>query len=405
MTQTPTPNSSDTNTEPLEEINSTGTGSGLEAERTSDDDIVISKPFDPEAIDVITQSRTVDLMLTRLIEGEMNLSPDFQRRSNLWGETTKSALIESMLLKIPIPSLYIAEDNDGNYTVVDGLQRMCAIAHFVNVAALNRAVDKKLSPLRLKKMASLEEYEDFSFDDLPRMLKRRINETELTLHIIRASTPAAVKFNIFARINRGGLPLTAQEIRNAVYRGEWRRHTHAMAESNIFKRATEGRIRGERMEDLELILRFAALYSLPKGTARPPDQTLDDFLNDFVEKKCQQWDSLKWAKVVDAFERAMLNATKIFGRIAFRKYSGPGDSRRPINRGLFETESVAIARCTPQELEALALKSHTVVDKFGQYFNNDKNFQGALLYATGKGWASNKRVEIFDKIFSEVLND
>ncbi len=387
----------------LEEVTSTGTGSGLEAEQLGEDDAPIVAPFDPEQIDVVTQTRTVSLLLTRLKEGELNLSPDFQRRNNLWNEANKSALIESMLLRIPIPSLYVAEDKDGNYAVVDGLQRMCAIAHFVDVAALNTAVDKKLNPLRLTGLQSLREYDNKAFTELPRHLSRRINETELTLHVIRAGTPEAVKFNIFSRINRGGLPLTAQEIRNAVYRGEWRKYIHNMAESPIFKSATEGKIKGERMEDLELVLRFAALYSLPKNTTRPMDQTLDDFLNGFVEKVCVSWTASQWATVVNAFVMAMEFAPKVFGKMAFRKYSASNQARRPINRGLFETEAVALARRTKQELMQLSANSAMVIAKFGTCFNEEKDFQGALLYATGKGSASNKRLEVIERIFDEVL--
>lgn len=390
---------------PLEEVTSAGTGSGLEVERSSSEDDNITAPFDPKEIDVITQGRTVDLLLTRLKERELDLSPDFQRRSNLWGETTKSGLIESMLLKIPIPSLYVAEDSEGNYTVVDGLQRMCAIAHFVNVAALNQAVGTQLDPLRLKQLTSLKEYVGKSFDELPRTLKRRINETELTLHIIRAGTPTAVKFNIFARINRGGLPLTAQEIRNAVYRGEWRRHVHAMAESSSFTDATEGKIKGERMEDLELVLRFAALYALPPGPGRQAEQTLDDFLNEFVETTSAGWSAERWADVRLAFDRAMTYAPQVFGRMAFRKYSAPDAYRRPINRGLFETESVVLARFGEAELRRLAQESDRVVATFGEKFEADASFRQALLYATGKGSASNKRLEVIGQIMAEVLND
>jgi hypothetical protein len=133
----------------LEELTSLGEGSGLEAEQPDPQEGLIRAPFDPSEIDVITQARTVDLLLTRLKEGEMDLSPDFQRRANIWDEKRKTSLIESMLLRIPIPSLYVSEDKAGNYTVVDGLQRLCAIAHFVKVDALNKSLETKLNPLRL----------------------------------------------------------------------------------------------------------------------------------------------------------------------------------------------------------------------------------------------------------------
>jgi Protein of unknown function DUF262 len=384
----------------LEETTSEGTGSGLEAERLSE---TISAPFDPDKIDVVTVPRTIDLLLTRLQEGELDLSPDFQRRSNLWSEATKSALIESMLLRIPIPSLYVSEDQKGNYTVVDGLQRLCAIAHFANVAALNKAVKQTLNPLRLKGLESLKEINGASFDELTRPMKRRINETELTLHVIRAGTPTAVKFNIFSRINRGGLPLTAQEIRNALYPGEWKQHIRALAESTAFKQATNWKIKGERMEDLELILRFVALYSQPKDTPRPLEQNLEEFLNDFVEKRCQNWTPAQWEEISSAFARAMKYAPKVFKTIAFRKYSEPGAYRRPINRGLFETESVILARRSELELLQLSERADQVMQKFGHVFNTDQIFQDALLYATGRGSASNRRLETMELILTEAL--
>ena len=386
----------------LEEIASDGHGSGLEAERTDESDI--RKPFDPELIDVITQGQTVSLLLTRLKEEELDLSPDFQRRSNLWNNEAKSALIESMLLRIPIPSLYMSEANNGNFTVVDGLQRMCAIAHFVAVADLNKAVKTKLVPLRLEKLKSLVEYNDNTFEELPRTLQRRINETVLTLNIIRASTPQEVKFNIFSRINRGGLPLNAQEIRNAIYPGEWRKNVHDLSTNEAFKIATENKIKGERLEDLELILRFVALYDQQK-TPRPADQNLDQFLNNFVESSCAKWVPSSWKSVEIAFIRAMKAAPKIFGKMAFRKYSPPNEARRPINRGLFETESVALAHLSEEQITKLEPLSKQVIDRFHHYFENDRDFENSLLSATGRGWASNKRFEIINKILMETLND
>jgi len=389
----------------LEEITSDGIGGGLEVERQIENTADISAPFDPKLIDVVTQQRTVDLIMTRLEHGELDLSPDFQRRANLWNEARKGTLIESILLRIPIPSLYVAEDNDGNYQVVDGLQRLCAIAHFVKVSSLNKALDTKFDPLRLHGLQSLKnELDDKAFEDLPRPLKRRILETELTLHVIRAGTPLNVKFNIFSRINQGGLPLNAQEIRNAIYRGKWRDYVRRMVKNKAFLSATENRIKGERLEDHELVLRFAALYALPRDQKRKMDENLDDFLNEFVELRTANWNDQQWNEVVEAFQRAMVAAPRVFGRMAFRKYSGPNMSRHPINRGLFETEAVALARLNDNEIEILANKSNLVVAKFGEKFSNDEEFVNALLYATGRGSSSNTRLESLVEIFNEVLN-
>jgi Protein of unknown function DUF262. len=389
----------------LEEVGSDGAGTGLEVEKPEFGDGAIKAPFDPAKIDVITQARTVDLLLTRLKEGEMDLSPEFQRRGNLWTDKRKSGLIESMILRIPIPSLYVSEDSNGNYTVVDGLQRMCAIAHFVKVEYLNAAVKSTLAPLRLAGLQSLPaDYIGKGYADLPRPLQRRISETELTLHIIRASTPPAVKFNIFSRINQGGLPLAPQEIRNAIYPGEWRSRIKAMAESQEFKRATDFKLRGERMEDLELVLRFVAHFSLNPNEERPEKQNLDDFLNDFVQNKGLSWDSQKWSQAESAFLKVMKYSGQVFGRYAFRKYYGDNEYRRPINRGLFESEAVALARFSTTELTDMASKKDIILKKLAAVFNSDSGFNSSLLYATGRGGASNTRLHVLDRMFREVLS-
>jgi len=414
---------SQNNNSTLEELTSTGEGAGLESEKQDSLEDSELQPFDPALIDVVTQIRTIDSLLSRLKFGELDLSPDFQRRGNLWNNERKTSLIESLLLRIPIPSLYVSEDEDGDYAVVDGLQRLCAISHFVQVSDLNKAVNSKLDPLRLcdSGLKSLKEHSNKSFEELPRQFQRRIIETELTLHIIRANTPSAVKFNIFSRINQGGLPLKAQEIRNAIYhQGIWRPMIRILAESKEFLDATEHKIKGERMEDMELILRVIALYD--RNKPRLSKENLDDFLNDFVEEKCIHWEESKWQQVFKDLKKSMNAATQIFGEYAFRKYYNSTETRKPINRGLFEAKIATLALYDDKKINQLIRNKHLILKKYEDLFNltdyelddilNDNEeyarkkliieFNRSISSATGKGWASNKRLEIFDKIFDEA---
>lgn len=387
----------------FEELTSDGRPVGLEVDRTQNEIGDVRAPFDPAAIDVITQVRTVDLLLSRLREGELHLSPEFQRRANLWNSERKSGLIESLLLRIPIPSMYVSEDSNGDYTVVDGLQRICAIANFVDVAALNKAVNADLTPLRLEGLQSVgRDFEGASFADLSRLLQRRILETEVTLHVIRASTPPDVKFNIFSRINRGGLPLAAQEIRNAIYPGRWRRVARDLAESSAFQAATEGRIKGERMEDIELILRFLAHFMRPVDYRRPDDQNLDEFLNDFAENSEKLYFDEDWEIATQAFLKAMAFAPEIFGRHAFRKYYLPDDNRRPINRGLFEAQSVVLGRMPESRLSELRHSQPLIMRKLADLFNLDSEFSSSLLYATGRGSSANVRFEKLQELLESI---
>jgi hypothetical protein len=386
----------------LEETSMDGDGTGLESEKHV---VEIQSPFDPEKIDVVTQNRTVQLLLERLKEGELLLTPDFQRRANIWNSERKSRLIESLLLRIPLPSLYVSEDPLGNYAVVDGLQRLCAISHFVDSAALNKAVGTKLNPLRLTGLQSLSEYEGQAYSELPRPLQRRINETELTMHVIRAGTPVQVKFYIFSRLNQGGMPLTSQEIRNAIFPGEWVKYLREMVKLPSFLRATEGKIKGERMEDLELVLRFLSLVSIEKGIRRAPGQSLDEFLNWTVEKRLPAWSEDDWRKYIHLFNYSMASAKEIFGRYAFRKFYGEQFNRSPINRGLFEAQSIALSFLSEAQMGELTKRRVVVLERFAQLLKMDGDFAGSLTYATGSTQASNKRIEAMDILFRKVLHD
>ena len=391
--------------ETVEELSSDGVPTGLEVDRTALQFGEIKAPFNPADIDVTSQVRTVDLLLARLREGELLLSPEFQRRANLWNPARKSGLIESLLLRIPIPSMYMSEDASGNYTVVDGLQRICAIAQFVDVDSLNKAVEanQALDPLELVELQSIgHQFNGATFKTLHRSLQRRILETEITLHVIRASTPQAVKFNIFSRINRGGLPLSAQEIRNAIYPGPWKRVAKQLASCQEFLKATEFRIKGERMEDVELVLRYLAGFMAGKDHLRPDDENLDKFLNDFAENSESLYSPEDWSEAIDGFKKAMRFAPKIFGAHAFRKYYVAGESRKPINRGLFEAQSIVLARLPEDRLYELQYKVPLILQKFADLMILDNSFSSPLLYATGRGSSFNERISKLTTLLESV---
>ncbi|HUW77477.1 MAG TPA: hypothetical protein VMV52_01855, partial [Candidatus Nanopelagicaceae bacterium] len=165
--------------------------------------------------------------------------------------------------------------------------------------------------------------------------------------------------------------------------------------------ATDNKIKGERMQDIELVLRFVALYAFEGN--RPEEQNLDDFLNDMVENRCVSWDENKWGEIESAFYRALDAGVKIFGKFAFRKFSAPKWSRGPINRSLFETEMVILAHRNPSELSILADRSSKVLEGLAALFNKE-DFANPLLYATGRGSSSNKRLELLGELLDGVLN-
>jgi hypothetical protein len=131
-----------------------------------------------------------------------------------------------------VPSLYAAEDSNEDWEVVDGVQRLFSIAHFIDSDLVGE------HPLALSNLKTLVAFNGRTFDALPQKLKRRLRETELVVHVIRKGTPPAVKFPFFARINTGSVVLSAQELRRAITPGPVRELLERLAASSEFKVAT-----------------------------------------------------------------------------------------------------------------------------------------------------------------------
>ncbi|MBF0437755.1 MAG: DUF262 domain-containing protein [Magnetococcales bacterium] len=208
---------------------------------------------------------SLDTLIRRMKEGEIELSPDFQR-NEVWQPPAKSRLIESLLIRIPLPAFYMDATNEDRWLVVDGLQRLSTLRDFV----IPKSEDKRL---RLVGLEFLTELSGKGFDELPRNYQRRIEETQVTVYLIEEGTPPEVKFNIFKRINTGGLPLSPQEIRHAMNQGPVTGFLKELAESQEFRDATKGEIWDNRMSDREFVLRFFAFVLIPDRCNEIDDDT------------------------------------------------------------------------------------------------------------------------------------
>lgn len=204
-------------------------------------------PFDPSKIDIKMDKITVDSIIKRINNDELEFDSSFQRKSGLWSKKQKSQLIESILLKIPLPAFYFDASDDDRWQIIDGLQRIGTIKEYV--------VEKKFA---LTGLEFLKDLDKLKFDELPRSLQRRIEETNLNAYLVNPSTPKNVKFNIFKRINTGGLVLEGQEIRNALYQGQATEFLLRMSKDDNFVKATDYSIKTDRMLDREFCLRYVA---------------------------------------------------------------------------------------------------------------------------------------------------
>lgn len=364
-----------------------GLGDDVEAELSGDEDII--SPFDPTQIRVETRVMTIDLLLARIREQEIDLAPDFQREAGIWKDAAKSRLIESVLIRIPLPAFYMDATDDDKWVVVDGLQRITALKRFI--------VEKTL---KLRGLEFLLPIEGRSYDELPRNFQRRILETQITVYLIARGTPPEVKFNIFKRINTGGLPLSAQEIRHALNQGPVTKLLVQLADDPAFRKATAGSVPGARMADREFALRFLAFTLVPYTEYTRPD--LDAFLSNTMQR-INAMDEQEIQQLATTFTRAMEWAAKIFENDAFRKRYKPKAGRALINKPLFESWSINLSQCSDEQLKQLYNKRATVRRKFMDLLNNDHDFDKAISQGTGDVGKVQLRFSRIRQLIEEVL--
>ncbi len=360
--------------------------SGLEIER--EDSGEIKRPFDPEKIKVRTVNVVVAQIVSRIEHKEIDLAPDFQRMAGIWNDERKSRLIESLLLRIPIPVFYVAADEDEKWAVVDGLQRMSTIRDYVT------------NDFCLTQLEYLTKLNKYFYKDLPRQMQRRISETQLVVNVIDPGTPEEVMFNIFRRINTGGMTLNGQEIRHALHPGPVRDYLKKFAESGEFLEATGGSIKKERMADRECVLRFLAFYV--ERWEKYSANNLDGYLGTTMEKINRMEDRERSDLFAD-FKKAMRGAYEIFGSDAFRKRSD-SNRRRQINKALFEAWSIGLARRTDEEIGILVGNRGEVVKQFMSLMNDDQEFDKSISFSTHNPDRVKKRFQAIDTLIKEFLH-
>lgn len=359
---------------------------GIEQDQDSlEDDFLddaIIKPFDPALIRVSTQAMTLDLLLNRIEHNELILTPDFQRNADIWEIKAQSRLIESVLIRIPLPAFYMDATDEDKWIVIDGLQRLSTLKKFV--------LDKSL---RLKGLEFLEQLNKKNFDDIPRSYQRRIMETQVTVYTIERGTPDQVKFNIFKRINTGGMPLSSQEIRHALNQGQVTVILKKLATLDSFLNATAYTIKDDRMADRELVLRFLAFHITHYSEYKTGD--LDQFLNEAMHS-INQFPQARVAELEESFDRAMQSAFELFGDRAFRKFSQ--QRINPINKALFEALSVNLASLSEANITLLNLHKSEFIRDFELLLENPE-----LIAAISMSTGSVKRVKSRFKIIEDFI--
>lgn len=387
----------------LEKEKLESTASGIEP--TTDNETIVSKqeirPYNPDLIRVDTKQFTVHQISKLIHDGDIDFSPDFQRHF-VWKEIEKkSRLIESIMLRIPLPVFYFAQDDQGKFQIVDGLQRLTVIRDFLN------------NQFKLKQLEYLKESEERYFtlkekkDPIEQKYLRRIEQATLTINIIDAQTPTSVKLEIFKRINQGGKPLKAQEIRNCMSASKTRVLMQKLSSSAEFKEATDYSINGLRMEDQEIVLRFCAFYYLRIKQVKDFKYSgnMELFLDETLEMLNKE-ENNTLLEIETLFFNSMKNAYHLFGKYSFRKclreHFLPNARRQFINKSLFTTYSILLSSFDNSKI-IVNFESGYLNDKLADEISSNNKYLDSITNGTNDLTRLNYSFETAEKLINQNL--
>jgi hypothetical protein len=214
---------------------------------TENDNYEVDIPKEKRYLNTISYDYSVEYLYSLIKKGKIVLEVPFQR-NQIWKNDKASSLIESIIMNVPIPPLYFAEEENGNWLVLDGLQRLSSILHFF---------DNEFS---LSKLDVIKELNKLKYKDLPTKSRDLLNDGLLRVNVIKKDSHRDIKYDIFMRLNRGAVTLNYQELRNCLYRGNLNDAAKELCEENTtFLKILKQKAPHKRFLDVEFIIRYFAV--------------------------------------------------------------------------------------------------------------------------------------------------
>ena len=319
--------------------------------------------------------------LLAMIEAQINLNPEFQRRDR-WTKPHQSRFIESIIMNVPIPPVFLGEDEYGSYVVLDGRQRLTAVSEFLK------------NTYSLEKLKVWDDLNGKTFNDLKKLkLDKFFTRRFIPAIIILKESSPEVKFDVFERLNTGSVIAEPMEIRNAVFQGGFNDQLRALSDDHTFRKLwgiptndleREKDQTYKKMVDLELVLRFFALREYQLMNLR-----FKDYLSNFMSSRNAAYKQQPAMKEADKllFATAVENSWKVFGDSAFRR---PSTGQRSMP--LADAYMVALADVNPQLLSD-PQKRDKVAAALNSLAASDADFQKAFGTGTNGKGAITMRVE------------
>ena len=324
--------------------------------------------------------RTVQDVLRRIDQQRYVMDPDFQR-DFIWSNYKQSKLIESVIMRIPLPVFYTAEDREGRMVVVDGLQRLSTFRAFVNDDLKLRLPDR-------------EELNGKRFSELPPKFQNRIEDCNLIFYIIDSKAPERARLDIFDRVNSGE-PLSRQQMRNCLCMGPATKFLKNESKTDIFLQATGRSLNQKTMRDREFVNRFCAFQLLGLDEY---GGDMDLFLADCLSRMNKMQES-DLEKLSVEHRRGLANNLTLFDRHAFRKHKPEQEWRSVLNASLWDVMSTGLSHYAEEQVRTCAEPLRQAVYTLLE----DEEFNTAITYGTNDTKRVRRRFEMSGQRMEEIL--
>jgi Protein of unknown function DUF262 len=359
---------------------------------------------DPTDFDAAISSTdwTVETLLSQMRKGRIDLNPQFQRR-NAWLDTRKSQLIESIMLRYPIPQLVLAAHptETARNLVIDGKQRLLALRQFT--AEEIEPLDEGFVPLKLRGLEILRELNGLTWAEVQARFPERAatfeNHTIRTVVLSRWSTEDLL-LSLFLRLNTGSVTLSPQELRQALHPGPFSEWLDDESGASPGLLELLGNTHPDRrMVDAELLLRYLALRFSPA----PYRGNLKRFLDDTSGAFNAEW--ARWAPILRNgladLEAAVAAAFETFGSYACRKWT-QDRFERPFNRAVFDIQMISMS--SPDVRVAVAQNREAVIDGFKSLCDSDEDFARSITVTTKSVSAFRTRFESWARLLRHATD-
>lgn len=344
-------------------------------------------PHDVRKLTTQAYDKSVSDVVRMISEKELILDPDYQR-NYVWDNKKASKLVESIILNVPIPVIYVSEEQDSTWSVIDGLQRLNSLKRFFD------------GKFKLSGLEILYELNKCDFKSLPSKALRMLKNGLLRIIMVTADSNDDIKYDIFMRLNTGSVHLNEQELRNCLYRGKLNTFLLEESKNSLWLEMLGLQEFHKRMTDRELLLRFLALgssWNRVNNTVRGYKGNMRSFLNGFMKQHQNDKGNLNYYRSL--CKETIEKVYEVYGELAFRRLNEDG-SVTPVNRAIMDAVMIS---SIPYSLDALSRKKKEIRQRLFFELNGNTDFRRSTLTSTSDTKVLNFRISYWCDVIDELL--